>query len=46
MKIIIKYKYIKIIIYNDILLNNNFKLNIENKIIRFSQTMRTRNGEG
>ena len=24
--------YIKVIIYNDNLLNNNFKLNIENKI--------------
>ena len=33
MKIIIKYRYINIIIiYNDILLNNNFKSNILNKI--------------
>ena len=34
MKIIIKYTYIKIIIYNDILLNNKFKLNKENNIAK------------
>ena len=32
MKIIIKYTYIKIIIYNDILLNIKFKLNKDNNI--------------